>query len=77
MWTDLKVGLYLLVRSYAQATRSDPIIGDPSRAAVLQGWAREDVARLLLRGRLHAGVTVALRNLFVSVSVHTAKNRVL
>lgn len=69
--------LYPLLRSYTQASRSDLITGDGNREAVLQGWAREDVAGLLLGGRLHAGVTVALRNLFVSVSVHTAKYRIL
>lgn len=60
-----------------QTTRSDLIRSNLNSEAVLQGWAREDVAGLLLRGRLHAGVTVALRDLFVSASVHTAKNRVL
>ena len=55
----------------------EPETHDRNREVLLQGWAREDVAGLLLRGRLHGQVTVALRNLFMSVSVHTAKNRVL
>lgn len=68
--------LYLLARSYTQATRSDVIKGMEAEG-ILQGWAREDAAGFLLRGRLHARVTVALGNLFMSVSVHTAKNGVL
>ena len=55
----------------------EPETHDRNREVLLQGWAREDVAGLLLGGRLHGQVTVALRNLFVSVSVHTAENRVL
>jgi hypothetical protein len=66
----------LLLRSHELAARSGPNIGDLDRG-FLQGWAGEEVARLLLRGGLHAGVAVALRSLFVGASVHTAEKRIL
>jgi hypothetical protein len=57
------------------SARRDLVRGD--QGGLLQGWAGEEVAGFLLWGRLHAGVTVALGNLLVCVSVHAAEDRVL